>query len=116
MATYSVLPETLDIQAVSGDELSVFLDFSIDLTGYQFGTEIYFATVVNGQFTGKTVNDENFTITPVNLAEGTLNLSLTESQTESLTAGVSYRWFLRWIAPGVITRTVLSGSLTMFNP
>lgn len=116
MLTYSVLPETLNIQAVSGDELTILLDFSIDLTGYQFATEIYSAITVNGQYTGKTVSETNFTITTVNLSEGTINLSLNETQTSSLSAGTSYRWFLRWVAPGAITRTPLSGSLTMFNP
>ena len=117
MATYSVLPDTLDLQFVSGDELSVLLDFSDDLTGYTFATGIYqVAEVVNGAVVSTTAFQRNFTITPIDLASGSLNLSLNETDTAAFDPSVTYRWYLRWVAPGVITRTVVSGTIRVSLP
>lgn len=117
MATYAVLPDTLDLQFVSGDELSVLLEFGLDLTGYQFQAGIYeIAQIVNGAVVATTPFSRNFTITPIDLAEGTLNLSLNETDTESFSPAVTYRWFLRWVAPGVVTRTAIAGDINVRLP
>lgn len=117
MATYAVLPDTLDLQFVSGDELSVLLDFSDNLTGYTFSTGIYEITqVVNGAVVATTAFARNFTITPIDLATGTLNLSLNEADTAAFSPAVTYRWYLRWVAPGAITRTVVSGTIRVSLP
>lgn len=116
MADYAVLPSSLNLIFVRGDEFGVLLDFSINLTGYQFQTVVYeVASVVAGQVVaGDDV--ENFTLTPVDLEAGKINLSLQESQTQAFDPTKVYRWYLRWVAPGVVTRTVLSGSITVGDP
>lgn len=116
MATYTLLPDTLDIVFVGGDEVSILLDFDQDLTGYTFEAPVILATVIRN---GQVVEYElatNFTQTPVDLAAGKLNLSLSETQTGNLVLGSVYRWYLRWVAPGIVTRTVLSGTVTPRSP
>jgi hypothetical protein len=116
LAVYSVLPDTLDLVFVQGDELSVFLDFDIDLSGYGFETRIIEVLgVENGNVTAFN-NVMPFTKTVISLEEGQINLSLDESQTQSLSLVGNYRWFMRWTAPGLITRTVLSGSVSVRSP
>jgi hypothetical protein len=116
MADYAILPSTLNIQFVRGDEFGMLLDFDQSCVGYSFVTEVYeIASVSNGVVTrGATFT--TFTITNVDLAAGKINLSLTESQTEAFNLAKNYRWYLRWIAPGVVIRTVLSGAISVGDP
>jgi hypothetical protein len=58
----------------------------------------------------------SFTQTPVDLSSGKLNLSLQENQTAAFDLTKSYRWYLRWVAPGIVTRTVLSGIISIGDP
>jgi hypothetical protein len=117
MTTFAVLPQTLDLIFIRGDELSVEIDFDTDLTGYALQTQIIEVLQVSGgNVTNSTPASVNFAITVIDLSEGRFNLSLQESETEQLTPGVAYRWWLRWIAPGIVTRTVLSGSVASRTP
>jgi len=116
MTTYSVLPDTLNLVFVQGDELSVLLDFDIDLTGYTFEAKIIKVLVLEGGNVLQYEDEVSFTQTPVDLSEGTINLSLQENQTAALDLNVPYRWFMRWVAPGTITRTVLSGTVSVVSP
>lgn len=116
MPTYSVLPDTLDFVFVQGDEFNVELDFDVDLTGYTFETKIIQVLAVSGGNVTSFSDATTFTQTPINLSTGRLNLSLTETQTSALTLGGNYRWFFRWVAPGVVTRTVLSGTVSVRSP
>lgn len=116
MATYAVLPDTLDIAFVRGDEVNVLLDFDQDLTGYTFETKIIKVLAVSGGNITSSLNIVDFTQTLVNLSAGQINLSLDESVTGALDLGGNYRWFMRWVAPGVKTRTVLSGAITVRSP
>lgn len=112
MADYALLPQNLNLSFIRGDEFWFTIDADIDLTGYQFSSSIYKVTsVTNGVITG-TQEVAQFTITPINLATGQLNLSLQETQTAALTTTEKLRWYFRWVGPGVVTRTVLSGNLT----
>lgn len=112
MADYALLPQNLNLSFIRGDEFWFTVDASIDLTGYQFSSSIYKVTnVTNGVVTG-TQEVGQFTITPIDLSTGQLTLSLQENQTTALSATDSLRWYLRWVGPGVVTRTVLSGRLT----
>jgi hypothetical protein len=112
VADYALLPQNLNLQFIRGDEFWFTVDADIDLTGYQFSSSIYKVTnITNGIVTG-TQEVAQFTITPVDLTAGKINLSLQESQTLALSTTDSLRWFFRWVGPGVVTRTVLSGSLT----
>jgi hypothetical protein len=112
LADYALLPQNLNLQFVRGDEFWFTVDADINLTGYSFSSSIYKVTnVTNGIVTG-TQEVAQFTITPINLSLGTLNLSLQENQTAALSTTDTLRWYFRWVGPGVVTRTVLSGKLT----
>jgi len=112
LADYALLPQNLNLSFIRGDEFWFTIDADIDLTGYTFSSSIYKVTsVANGVVTG-TQEVAQFTITPVNLATGQINLSLQETQTAALTTTEKLRWYFRWVGPGVVTRTVLSGNLT----
>lgn len=122
MATYSVLPDALDLQMVRGDEFGLLLDFDSNLTNYQFEATVYLPGVppsgggVSPPSVPTATKVTEFTVTNVDLSLGKINLSLTEIQTNMLTAGAVYRWYLRWTAPGVITRTVISGLIVGIDP
>jgi hypothetical protein len=110
MATFSLLPGSLTLRCFAGDEFNLTLDFDIDLTGYTFETDIYqlgASTIVDGQLVTPTTSFEEFTLTVLSYATGTIRLSLTEEQTAAL-AG-QYRFLLRWVAPGDVTRTIVNG-------
>lgn len=112
MSTYSVLPANLTLRCFNGDEFNALLDFDIDLTGYTISTEIYrlgAPVLVNGQLVSQKNNAGSFTVTAISLAQGQVRLSLTEEETAAL-SGV-YRFAVRWVAPGSVTRTVLNGDL-----
>jgi hypothetical protein len=121
-ATFSQLPGTLDITFVTGDEVAVALDFDRDLTGYTIGTAIYVArtfTTTGGGAGFVTAPGETaavFAIAEDNLPEGRITIGLSEIQTESLSPAIAYRWYLRWIDTGMVTRTVLSGTITVVAP
>lgn len=116
MAIFSVLPDTLDLEFVRGDELNLLLDFDQSLTGYSFETKIIqVLTVSNGNVTSS-LDIVDFTQTVVSLANGQINLSLDETVTGALDLGGNYRWFMRWVAPGVKTRTVISGAVSVRSP
>lgn len=121
MATYSTIPAELNVTLVKGDEWGVSLDFDIDLTGYTFNAIVFATTrTVSTAFPGG-IDTEGATaatiaVTFTDLANGQLGLSLTEAQTESLDEASTYRWYLRGVAPGTITRTYISGSFTVRSP
>lgn len=119
MATvYSQLPGDLALAIVRGDEVSFSAVFDgVNLTGY---------TVTAGVYSGfGSTATETLVVTPTvtvttNSASGvtssTVQVSMTETQTYAISpTGVS-RWFLRWVSPGGVTRTVLSGTVQAQNP
>lgn len=121
--TFSQLPGVLNVEAVIGDEVLLPIDVSpISLVGYTFTAPIYVVTTVatgaggssSSEVIGETV--ANWTLTEVDLSLGQLALGLPESVTGSLLTTTTYRWYLRWVAPGVVTRTALAGTLKMRNP
>lgn len=116
MALYAILPEILDIQFIRGDEFGMLLDFDMDLSSHTISTNIYEVGVVVGGVVTAGPSFGSFTITNVDLPAGKINLSLQESQTQSLNPTKQYRWFLRWVAPGVVTRTILSGAISFGDP
>jgi hypothetical protein len=122
MATFAQLPGTLDITFVQGDEVAIALDFDRDLTGFQVTAPVYvtavFASGGGGSSFVETVGAvaTNFAISYTNRAAGQLLLGLSETQTSQLSPGISYRWYMRWVDTGLVTRTVLSGTVTVANP
>lgn len=120
-ATFSIVPETLDLTVCKGDEFGLSLDFDIDLTGYTFTAAVFEITrTVNssypGGFDSQGADVEAFAITYTDLPNGELSLALAETQTAAISETGTYRWYLRGVAPGTITRTYISGSFTVRTP
>lgn len=121
MATLDTLPAQLDVTLTKGDEWGATVDFSIDLTGYTFSAAVFSTSrTVSSSFPAglNTQGDVAVTIavTELDIASGQLGLSLTETQTDSLSESATYRWYLRGVAPGSVTRTYISGSFAVRTP
>jgi len=113
----SQLPGDVAVELVVGDEMTFTIDFDVDVTNYTFAAGVYVVSA-NGFFGGGggTVNAVGATaitptITVVNAAAGTIMWGVSETQTASLSPAIKYRHFVRWVAPGGVTRTVVSGDL-----
>lgn len=100
MAIYEQLPGSLSISIVQGDEFATVVDFDINMSGYDTNAEIY--SLVDGSII--------FTMTTsfVSAAVGTVNVSMTETETGELSVG-TYGWRLQWEAVGSVIRTALTG-------
>jgi hypothetical protein len=121
MADFVALPGPLNISLTVGDEFGMLSDLSIDTTGfawtaivYEVTTSVSFANPSGVSTQGETA--ATFTVTVVNAAAGQVNLSLTEVQTAGLDPAKTYRWYLRGVSPGLVTRTSLSGTLKAYAP
>lgn len=119
---FEVIPSDMAIIVTKSDQLSLAVDFSIDLTNYSSWSAVVFKTqrTVSSDFPagintqGETV--QTFTVSVTNASTGILNLELTETQTNALSPGTLYRWYLRGIAPGDVQRTFISGTFTVRAP
>lgn len=122
MATFTQLPGSLDITFVQGDEVSIALDFDRDLTGFSISAPIYVTQVFassgggSGAVTTVGATAATFAVSNTDLAAGKLLLGLSETQTALLSPAIAYRWYMRWVDGGLVTRTVLSGTVTVANP
>lgn len=122
MAAFTQLPGELNLTFVQGDEIAVALDFDRDLTGYTITTAIYVTAVYaaggggSGFVTGVGETATTFSIENTNLAAGQITIGLSEVQTAALSPAIAYRWYMRWVDGGQVTRTVLSGTVTVANP
>lgn len=120
--TFSQLPGDLTITHVIADEVEFTLDLDVNVTGYTFSAAVYSVNsqVTQGGGVGSTpgVGSVVFspTITVADAAAGTLIWGASETQTGMLSAGVPYRHFIRWVAPGDITRTIVSGAYVPVSP
>lgn len=121
MAEFSQLPGDLSITFVPGDELQVNCDFDIDITGYTVTNLVYVSqsNAVGGgagfvTTVGATVTTFDQSVT--NAASGQILLTLPENKSALMTPPVGYRWYLRWVDPAGVTRTVLSGNLIAKAP
>ena len=123
-STYEQLPAELDLAFVKGDEFGMLLTVeNTDLTGYTYDSRVYSLPSVDaggGLGAGSSVAAGGtvvaFTITPVNLTAGQVNVSLTEVETNQLASGSQYRWWFKTVTPAVVTRTILSGDVTVRLP
>lgn len=122
--TYEQLPAELDLAFVKGDEFGMVISMAAtDLTGHSYDARIYSLSAVpagGGLGAGTTVAAGGtvvaFTVTPVALTAGQVNISLTETQTDQLSATGRYRWWFKTITPGNVTRTYLSGDVSARVP
>jgi hypothetical protein len=121
MSTYSILPAELNLVVLKGDEFTMDVTFSTSLVGYTWESEIFESTkTVNSNYPGglSTEGDNagTFTVTVSDAVAGELNLSLDETITAALSEATAYRWYLRGVAPGAVTRTYVSGTFTVRAP
>ena len=121
MSTFSQLPGQLDIQAVPSDEWNIAINLQRDITNYTFTSYIYkSATIGTGGGTGAINSIGTTVVAPtigiVNAATWSMVIGISEAQSALLSPSESYRWYLRWVAPGDITRTIVSGSVTAVAP
>lgn len=122
MAEFTQLPGDLGLKFIAGDEVQINCDFDINLTGYTVTNSIYVTSVYaaggggTGYVTtvGSTVTSFDQSIT--NASAGQLTLTLPENKSSLLSPGIGYRWYLRWVDTGGVTRTVLAGDVTATNP
>lgn len=120
--TFTQLPAEVNLRFVSGDELGVALDFDRNLTGYAITAPVYVTNVYaaggggTGFVTAVGQTAATFTIENTDLAAGQIRLGLSEVQTSALSPAIAYRWYLRWVDPNLVTRTVLSGDVVVSNP
>lgn len=117
MAEYALLPSELNVSFVRGDQFGMLLTFDRDLTDYEFTANIYRVDEITNQIVVGADTVADFTVTEVDLANGKIDLSLTEEQTQALDQTLIYRWYLRWVrTPDVVTRTPISGTVSPFDP
>jgi hypothetical protein len=121
VSNFDLLPGTLNLRFVRGDEVNVAVNLNRDITAHAFESYVYESTItgIGGGIgsligIGTTVTAPTIGITA--LTAGSMVIGLSEVQTNLLTPGQDYRWYLRWIAPGELTRTILSGSVTAVAP
>lgn len=118
MAVFSQIPGDLDLRLVRGDEVTFSAVFAgVDLTGFTVTAAVYSgfgATATDTPVATPTVTVTMATVN--NVTSSTVQISMTETQTLAISPTGSNRWFLRWVSPGGVTRTVLSGTVTASNP
>lgn len=115
MPTFSQLPGDLTVTHTIGDEVNFTLDLDVDVTDYTFSAGVYVVGTAGFQGGGggviTTIGATAITptITVANASAGTLTWGVSETQTASLSAGIKYRHWVRWVTPQGITRTIVSG-------
>ena len=121
MPDFTLLPGELNLRAVNGDEWNIAISLQRNVTGYSWESYIYeSATTTQGGGSGA-LSGIGTTITQPTIgisdaSTGSMVIGLTETQTRLLSPTQTYRWYLRWVAPGEITRTIISGSVTAVAP
>lgn len=120
-SSYTQRPGDLSLELVTGDEFGMLVDVDFDVSGFSWTALVYEASKTNtfANPTGVTTQGATaatFTVTEINAAAGQINLGLSEVQTAALSPTQTYRWFLRGVSPGMVTRTYLSGDVSTYAP
>lgn len=120
-SSYTQRPGDLSLELVTGDEFGMLVDVDFDVSGFSWTALVYEASTTNtfanpAGVTTQGATAATFTVTEVNAAAGQINLGLSEVQTAALSPTQTYRWFLRGVSPGMVTRTYLSGDVSIYAP
>lgn len=116
MPSYLQLPATCDLQFIRGDELPFTVQFpGRDLTGYTLTSGVYVAGTEDA-FVVQTPTLEVNVTTTNGVPTTAVTVVLVETQTAALSIFNRYRWFLKWVSPGGLTRTLLAGNCIAGNP
>lgn len=106
MANINLLPENLDIKAVSGDDIRLFVEVA---NGTDCSSNI---SIANVTFAANMVaNNTNY---PANIVKDVANSTVQATWTGNVTAGVgpgSYKWFMTF--NDGLTRTKLKGDFVL---
>lgn len=121
MADFTLLPGELNLRAVRGDEWNIAINLQRDVSNYAWESYIYQSDTITagggaGSLSGVGTTITQPTIGISNASTGAMVIGLSEVQTKLLSPTQTYRWYLRWVAPGEITRTIISGSVTAVAP
>ena len=100
MASYSQLPGVLNLTVKAGDDFATTVDFDVALTGYT--TYVSLSSLV----TGSEITPISSSVT--NGALGQVGVYMTDTQTSLLSPG-SYKWNMKWTAPGGDVRSAIGG-------
>ena len=118
MANFSQLPGDLALAIVRGDEVTFSAVFTgVDLTDYTVSSAVYSGfgpTATDTPVATPTVTVTTDTVGSV--TSSTVQVSMTETQTSAISPIGTSRWYLRWVSPGNVTRTVLAGIVSAQNP
>lgn len=126
----SQLPAELPIALVPGDEVNFALRFNLDLTGYELAAYVYDSSqptptflqfpqvafeVEDPEVQGPEGEGEEEGPHPVTTL---VEVSFDEAGTAQLSwqPARRWRWLLRWVSPGGVTRTILSGPINSRAP
>lgn len=109
------------MQFTNGDEINVAISLQRDVTSYSWESYIYQSDLTTagggaGSLSGIGTTVTQPTVGVSNAATGAMVIGLSEAQTRLLSPGTTYRWYLRWVSPTDITRTIISGSVTAVAP
>ena len=109
------------MRAVRGDEWNIAINLQRNISNYAWESYIYQSDTNTAGGGAGSLSGVGTTITQPTIGipdptTGSLVIGLTETQTKLLSPTQTYRWYLRWIAPGEVTRTIISGSVTAVAP
>jgi len=109
------------VRAVRGDEWNIAISLQRNVSNYSWESYIYQSDPTTegggaGSLSGFGTTITQPTIGIPDPTIGSLVIGLSEAQTKLLSPTQTYRWYLRWIAPGEVTRTIISGSVTAVAP
>jgi hypothetical protein len=96
-ANFYQVPTTVNLHFVAGDTLPIHLDFGMDISAYDFTATVLFPYPEDNL---------DFTITPVDLVAGKIDLSLTAADTATILADT--QWVMTWTLDTVV-RTIFRG-------
>lgn len=123
MATFSQLPGDLDVTFVAGDEVNIAINLNTNITGCTLETRVLIGSTQGfqggggGTITGIGATVATPTVQVTNASTGAIIWSMTETQTASMSPGIKYLWYLRWITPSAtMTRTILAGDAIVRAP
>lgn len=106
--SFGDVPGLLNIVGVSGRDLSIDILFrDTILTGYTFTAAVILDPA-------PLVRTQAMTVTSTDLANGLINVSLTDTETAAIGPVANKQWVLTWVVPvTLLTRDVIRGNFQL---
>ncbi len=110
------IPGEFPIEIVRGDELNFTVRVVADLTGYTITSGVFDPTSTANPIPdlfspALTTTVETVTISGQSVTRTNTLVSFVESNTALLDPRRPWRWYMRWVSPGGVTRTFVSGDV-----